>query len=232
MYIDQNCIGCGDCRVFCPQGAIVIEDDQAHIETHLCVECGVCIDSADCPQEAIRESTDDYSWTKRLFGRLLDAIPGSVVRGRAGGYDVKTNDATGRIPEGKAVIRVELMRPMGGITIAACQAFKNHLEEAGFFLKPLKRYDLLMSRLHELPEDILQTRVLTTSFESVLSPDQVGPFLHRVERYSKDQGLWVSANLAATVASLGKIQKTLSTAGVKPRLRAKINLGIARRTEE
>ncbi len=232
MYIDGKCIGCGDCKDICPQGAISLQEDSAAIDRNLCVECGVCLDSTICPQEAICESNDDYSWTKKLFGRLLDSIPGTQVKGRAGGYDVKTNDATGRIPLGSAVIRLELMRPYGGVTIEACETFKKNLEAEGFELKPLKRYELLMSRLDELPDDILKTKILTTSFETVLPTEQIGTFLQLVKRLTRAQGIWLSANLATMADSIDEMKNAVQQAGVKPRPRAKVNLGLARRTEE
>lgn len=228
MEIDQSCTGCGECVAYCPQGAIAIHGDMASIDRHDCVECGVCLDCGVCPVQAIRESDDEMSWVKKLFGRLLDSVPGSGTKGRGGGFDVKTNDVTGRIPEGMAVVRLELTRPVGGMTLQACQAFKQALEGSGYALKPTKRYEVLMDRLQALSGDPLKERVLSTSFEAVLSPEQVQDFIRSAEQYGWDYGLWFSVNCACTVGTLSEVNTVLSQSGLIPRSRAKVNLGMGR----
>ena len=230
MYIDESCIGCGDCVVFCPQGAIALVEDKAHINRSACLECGVCLDTNVCPQEAVCESSDELSWIKKLFGRLIDSVPGTSTVGRAGGFDVKTNDVTGRIPEGMAVVRIELMRPVGGISLFACETIKDELESAGYSLKPTKRYEVLKHSIHELTNDPLKHQVLTTSFETVLAPNQVNSFIRKAEEHCKAHGFWFSANLACTATSLEDIQNALLKAGLIPQSRAKVNLGLGKRS--
>jgi Pyruvate/2-oxoacid:ferredoxin oxidoreductase delta subunit len=41
--INDNCNGCGVCRIGCPENAIVGKKKKPHvIDTNNCIKCGVC----------------------------------------------------------------------------------------------------------------------------------------------------------------------------------------------
>lgn len=46
-----GCLGGGSCMQVCPEGAIRIDDDVAHIDRALCISCGACINK--CPKGCI-----------------------------------------------------------------------------------------------------------------------------------------------------------------------------------
>jgi len=46
-----GCLGYGDCQAVCPQNAIYIRDNLAHINPKLCVGCGLCAKA--CPNHLI-----------------------------------------------------------------------------------------------------------------------------------------------------------------------------------
>lgn len=46
-----GCLGLGDCAVACPSGAICVADGIAHVDTSLCVGCGLCKQT--CPKQII-----------------------------------------------------------------------------------------------------------------------------------------------------------------------------------
>ena len=49
-----GCIGCGLCAKNCEAGAIVMENNLAHIDQDKCVGCGVC--ATKCPKKIITSS--------------------------------------------------------------------------------------------------------------------------------------------------------------------------------
>ena len=46
-----GCIGLGDCAAVCPSGAICLKDGIAHVDSSLCIGCGLCRDT--CPKHLI-----------------------------------------------------------------------------------------------------------------------------------------------------------------------------------
>jgi electron transfer flavoprotein alpha subunit len=54
--ITEQCIGCNQCVMTCPFGAITMQDDKAYIRES-CTACGVCIDG--CPLNAIIREAEE-----------------------------------------------------------------------------------------------------------------------------------------------------------------------------
>lgn len=54
---ENGCIGCGLCVKACPHGAIVVEDNLAHVDYTKCVSCGLCVSA--CPRKIIDSSKGD-----------------------------------------------------------------------------------------------------------------------------------------------------------------------------
>ncbi len=48
---NYGCLGFGDCTKVCPSGAICIKDGIAHVDTTLCLGCGMCI--SECPKKVM-----------------------------------------------------------------------------------------------------------------------------------------------------------------------------------
>ncbi len=232
MHVTDECVSCGDCIAYCPQSAIHLLEEGANIDRDSCVECGVCKDSDVCPTDAIQESNDDLAWAKKLFGRLVDPVPGTATKGRAGGFDVKKNDVLNRIPDDKMVIRLEFMRPYGGITIQTAEDLRSKLAEEGFEAIPTKRHDLFMSNLSRLPKNIMEQRMLSTSFEYVVEFQKTRQLLDITKVFGAERGIWISTNVACTAHSLSRVKHLLTESGFSPMPRAKVNLGLGRRTEQ
>lgn len=45
------CLGCGDCKVVCPEYAISVTDRLAEVDPDKCISCGACIET--CPKKII-----------------------------------------------------------------------------------------------------------------------------------------------------------------------------------
>ena len=46
-----GCMGYGDCAAVCPVNAICIKDGIAHVDSSVCVGCGLCVET--CPKSII-----------------------------------------------------------------------------------------------------------------------------------------------------------------------------------
>lgn len=46
-----GCLGCGDCKVVCPESAIKVSDKLSEVDPDRCVSCGACINA--CPKRII-----------------------------------------------------------------------------------------------------------------------------------------------------------------------------------
>ena len=52
-----GCLGCGDCKVVCPESAIKISDKLSEVDPDRCISCGACITT--CPKHIIERIPAD-----------------------------------------------------------------------------------------------------------------------------------------------------------------------------
>lgn len=60
----ETCNTCLDCTLFCPDGAIVRQEDKIVLNLSLCKGCGICAN--ECKENAI-EMIPEYSGVKGIF---------------------------------------------------------------------------------------------------------------------------------------------------------------------
>ena len=48
---EKDCVMCGTCYLYCPPGAIFIDDTGIHVTFEYCKGCGTCV--KECPTTAI-----------------------------------------------------------------------------------------------------------------------------------------------------------------------------------
>lgn len=53
LEISTICISCDNCRLICPENAIVTDGKDYYIDSWNCTFCGLCIET--CPVDCIKE---------------------------------------------------------------------------------------------------------------------------------------------------------------------------------
>ena len=111
MRIDPElCVSCGICLVYCPLGAIHM-NDVAEVDQETCVECGDCIRAEVCPTDAfIYEAQPWPRSVREAFSNPLSEHKETRVPGR-GTEEMKTNDVRGLYGRGIIGVGAELGRP-------------------------------------------------------------------------------------------------------------------------
>ncbi len=142
MDIDKTkCVGCGNCHVICPMGAISLDaDGRSVVNQDECVECSTCYrvlrnekrlpwfvcalrkvlfffrlgylaETDICPTGAL--TPPDLTWPRSV--RAVFSNPSIVHPGTGvagrGTDEIKSNDVTGRLCQGEAGLVVEIGRP-------------------------------------------------------------------------------------------------------------------------
>lgn len=62
--ISETCNTCLDCTLFCPDGALVQEEDKIVLKLSLCKGCGICAN--ECKENAI-QMIPEYSGVQGVF---------------------------------------------------------------------------------------------------------------------------------------------------------------------
>ncbi len=57
LAVSRGCTYCGTCVFECPQEAVFIDADGAHIDQEKCTACGICYQN--CASEAIHYISDN-----------------------------------------------------------------------------------------------------------------------------------------------------------------------------
>lgn len=235
MKIDQDlCVGCGNCRPYCPVGAIVVAD-TASIDSEACLECGMCLRSGQCPVGAIYQ--DELIWPRQIraiFSNVAYQSPNTGVLGR-GTEEMKTNDVSGRLQKGRVCIAIEMGRPGIGTTMADVEKMAKLV--AGFgakFEKCNPMYPLLADpKTGKFLDEVLGERALSAIIEVDIDKSILKDLLIAIREMSHEIDTVFSLDVATVME--GEVIPTdviIKEAGFKRRLNGKTNVGLGKPKKE
>ncbi len=237
MFVDQEkCIGCGICIPYCPANAITMVEKKAIIDQEACFECGNCIRPlvVRCPTKAFYEEpgmNETIRGTRRYFSDPTTTHGVTDVPGR-GTEEVKTNDVTGRVCRGEIGIAIEMGRPCLGTDLNELEKVTMALAAIGIEFEECNPFTHLMEdrKLGTIDPKYKQERMISAIIEFNTQIDNLLPVLEVVEKVSKELNTVFSLDLIGCYEEDGSLPvlACLEKTGLKPRVNAKMNLGLGR----
>ncbi len=266
MLVDRSkCVGSGNCVAVCPMGAIRVEQDRAFINQDECVECGACIrfvSSEDAPTWLVRSARKlvgffnlkydhpldvcptgalywpEFEWPRSIRAQFSDPVsvhPSTGVTGR-GTEEIKTNDATNRIPPGTAGVLVEFGRPGVGCRFTEVQKVTRALagvDDLAF--EQSNPVTVLMNdqSTGDLDSTVLNEKFLSCILETMMPLERVPDVLEIIQGIAPELDTVISIDINARCGPDGEVpyEAIVHEADFTMRPNGKTNLGLARHIE-
>ncbi len=238
MKIDkEKCIGCEDCHLYCPMGAIKTVDCEgrsvSEIDQVECVECGCCYKrSGICPVDAIY--MPKLEWPRSIrepFSNPHIKHPSTSGQGR-GTEEMKTNEVTGRYRFGMVGVAVEMGRPGVGTSFRDLQTVAMAIAQSGVEFESRNPVAELMadSKTGKINEEVLNERVLSAILEFKVKIEKLKEVLITLKEVSAKIDTVFSLDLISRVHPDGStpVLAIAKEAGFSPRPNAKTNVGLGR----
>lgn len=232
----EKCIGCGYCVPFCPADAIRLEDKKAVIDEAACFECGNCIRPhvVRCPTRAIYEPDENLGTPqaiRRFFSDPATTHNTTGVPGR-GTEEVKTNDVTGRVRRGQIGIAVEVGRPNVGTKISEVEKVCVALAQSGIVYEKNNPLTHLMDDISRgtFKKEYLDEVVISAIVEFSIPIAQAERTLTAIRQIARELDTVFSLDIICRYDEDGgvPIRPVLEKLGMRPRVNAKVNLGLGR----
>jgi len=234
VVINDSCIGCGQCVVYCPVRAITLDRAERRSRVNLdeCVECGTCYRARVCPVDAIEYP--ELSYPRSLRRHFSDPTSRHEVTGMPGRgtEEIKTNDVTNRFEAGEVGFCVEVGRPGTGTSIREVQKISRMLSEFEIEFEERNPVRPMLSDVGrgEFKEELLEERVLSIILEFIVPEERAPALLEALRGLSEELDTVFSISLAVRISEDGSIPITgmLEDMNLGYRPNAKINLGMGR----
>ena len=262
MKVDENkCVGCGNCVLVCTMGAIYIENGHSKVNEDECVECGSCkrfleVEGRNptlvrglrkvlkkvslqydapvgvCVAGALYQPTLEWPRSvRRDFSDPAAVHASTGIPGR-GTEEIKTNDVSGWLQEGEALLLIEVGRPGLGARLRDLEKITTALATLGVDFKPENPITLLMpdAKTGQLNPEILNEKVLSAIIEIKIDLDKVPVYLEKIKETVKDFPTVCSLVVAGRCNKHGDIPyiDAVGTAGLALSTGGKTNLGLGR----
>lgn len=234
MLIDKSlCIACEQCLPYCTVRAISINGGHALIDRDRCVECGVCLRSGACSQEAIVR--EELEWPRVIRSHFSDPMashPSTGIMGR-GTMEMKTNDVTGRYRSGEVGFGVELGRPGVSTSMVDVEKVAMAVARVGVYWEVKGNpttYLMADQTTGKLQEDVLQERVLSAIIEFKAPSTKLPEILAALREISLEIDTVFSVSMITKVEPDGRLPnvEAAEALGYKTLPNPKINVGLGR----
>ena len=266
VRIDESkCVASGNCVAVCPMGAIHVAGRTALINQDECVECGACIRFATsedapawlirlvrrllallrlrydqpvdlCPTGALYEPP--LQWPRTLRAEFSDplAVHSSTGVSGRGTEEIKTNDATDRLPPGRAGVLVEFGRPGVGCRFRDVQKITMALagmEGVEFEEKNPVTSLMVDVSTGKLDPAVLDEKFLSCILETLMPLERIPQVLETIKGLAPELDTVVSLVVNGRCGPDGEImyEDMVKQAGFTMRPNGKTNLGLARMIE-
>ncbi len=231
LIVQDLCIACGQCKPYCPMGAIAI-DEVAQIDLDECVECGSCLRMADCPVDAIYQQ--ELVWPRTVRSILSDPLTiteESGISGR-GTEEMKTNDVTGRFKRGEVGVGIEMGRPVLGARFRDVEKAAMAMACLGVKFEKANPTTSLMSdpAAGKFKEDILDEKVLSAILEFSIDLSRLENLFDTLNKVAASIDTVFSVSLASRLEPDGSVpaDAIMERIGIWHGSNGKINAGLAR----
>lgn len=232
MKIESDaCVGCGRCLVYCPMQAIHMSEKKAQIDRDECVECGVCYRVNVCPKNAFQR--EELAWPRSIravFSDPLNIHKETNMAGR-GTSEMKTNDVTGRFPDGVIGVALEVGRPGIGTRIREIQKMTMALAMENIRFEPCNPFSKFIDpETGKIQEELLDEKVMSAVIEFGIHEKELEEVIHIVENASRKLDTVVSVGLAAKARndSFDYIFDRLKADHIFFRKNGKLNVGLGK----
>lgn len=233
MKIDpEKCIACLECLDVCPMNCMVEGDAVVSIDQDECVECGVCLRSGVCPEDAFYMPEESREYPRSI--RAVFSDPGvqypELNQGGRGTEEMKTNDVTGRYRRGEYGMALEFGRPGTGTRIAEIEKVTKVLRSMDVDIEEANPVYLLLAdkKTGKMKPEVLQEKVLSAIVEFKIKEDQLEEVVTTLIPVLEQVDTVVSWGLATRFAEDGTlpVRVKLKDLGLPARPNAKINMGL------
>lgn len=235
MLIDKTkCVNCGLCMERCPVSAIKRRDDgEVYIDYDECVECCICKISGACKKDALVQ--EELKWPRivRYWMSCAQAVfMGSEGPGR-GTHECKTNDVTGRYPEGVIGIGMEFGRPNVGAYIFDIEKAAQRLAKLGYVEYERRNPVTMMMaepKTGTFKDELMRERILSGILEFVVPEDKFEEVMGVIKEIAQDIHCVFSLTVFSKVRKDGTVPQLeiCDKMGIPYRLNSKNNVGLGR----
>lgn len=228
----ERCVGCGLCVPYCPAKAIKVVHGKAIIDWDLCLECGNCKYAGVCPKDALVQQTMEMPrMIRAVFSNVREKSPNTGIPGR-GTEEMKTNDITGRFPEGKVGIACEMGRPSTGTSFLDVETIAKVVVAHGAKLETENPTAVIFEEDKPgiVKKEFRNERALSVIIEGIIDEDKLPGLLEDMKEAQKKIDTIFSIDIISRVKD-GKIaaDELLKKAGIQRYPNGKTCVGLGRK---